>query len=81
MLSTRDTPRKTRLYNAIAKDYLPKQAEMMICRYIEEMEARIDARLSELERANSAAELASGQQKPARVVKQKAEERQRSEKE
>lgn len=74
MLSPQTTPRKTRLYNAIAKDYLPKQAEMMICKYIEEMEARMDARLSELERANAAAEPAAKQQKPTRATKQKAVE-------
>lgn len=38
-----DTPRKTKLYNQIAKDYLPKQADMMICRYIEGLERRIEA--------------------------------------
>ena len=35
------TPRKTKLYNQIAKDYTPKKAEMQICRYIEKLEQRI----------------------------------------
>lgn len=38
-----DTPRKTKLYNQLAKDYTPKQADMMICKYIEGLEARIAA--------------------------------------
>lgn len=35
------TPRKTKLYNQLAKDYTPKKAEMQICRYIEKLEQRI----------------------------------------
>ena len=38
-----NTPRKTRLYNELAKDYSPKRANMMICRYIEMLEGRIEA--------------------------------------
>ena len=44
-----ETPRKTKLYNQIAKDYNPKQAEMQICRYIEGLEARHETRTEELE--------------------------------
>lgn len=35
------TPRKTKLYNLLAKDYTPKKAEMQICQYIEKLEQRI----------------------------------------
>ena len=38
-----NTPRKTRLYNEIAKDFSPKRADMMICQYIEMLESRIEA--------------------------------------
>ncbi len=74
MLDTLNTPRKTRLYNTIAKDYLPKQAEMMICKYIEEMEARIEARLTALERESAAEEDTAKVAKKSKTAKQKAEE-------
>ena len=38
-----DTPRKTKLYHELAKDFSPKRADMMICRYIEMLEERIGA--------------------------------------
>lgn len=38
-----NTPRKTKLYNEIAKDFSPKRADMMICQYIEMLEGRIEA--------------------------------------
>jgi hypothetical protein len=31
------------LYHRIAKDFKPKEADMMICRHIEELEARLAA--------------------------------------
>jgi hypothetical protein len=36
-------PQQTALWRRIAKDYQPKEAEMKICRYIEELEGRIVA--------------------------------------
>lgn len=48
-MGTMDTPRKTKLYNEIAKDYQPKQAEMKICKYIEDLESRHEARIATLE--------------------------------
>lgn len=36
-------PRKTKLYNSLAKDFQPKQAAMRICQYIEDLEARHNA--------------------------------------
>ncbi len=74
MLDTLNTPLKTRLYNTIAKDYLPKQAEMMICKYIEEMEARIEAMLTALERESAAEEDTAKVAKKSKTAKQKAEE-------
>lgn len=41
MKSMETTPRKTKLYNQLVKDYAPKKAEMQICRYIEKLEQRI----------------------------------------
>lgn len=35
-------PQKTSLYKRICRDYRPKEAEMMICQYIEGLEARIE---------------------------------------
>lgn len=37
------TPRKTKLYNQIAKDYNPKKAAMQMCSYMEKLEKRIVA--------------------------------------
>ena len=48
-----DTPRKTRLYNQIAKDYMPKQAEMMICKYIEALEVRLATLERQMEEWNN----------------------------
>ena len=36
-------PRPNELYRTIAKDYNPKAAEMNICKYIQNLEARIEA--------------------------------------
>ncbi len=36
------------LYRKIAKDYNPKAAEMAICKYIQEMEIKHDAQITEL---------------------------------
>jgi hypothetical protein len=63
-----DTPRKTKLYLQLAKDFLPKQADMMICQYIEGLERRIavlEGRLSGIEEAKAAedAKPARGRQK------------------
>lgn len=38
-----NTPRKTKLYHELAKDFSPKRADMMICQYIEMLETRITA--------------------------------------
>lgn len=48
-----DTPRSmhttaSELYRSLAKDFTPKKAEMRICKYLEELEARI----VKLEQAN-----------------------------
>ncbi len=70
-----DTPRKTHLYNEIAKDYNPKQAEMNICRYVEGLEKRIE----DLEKATKAQvkpakEPAKAQAKPAKEPTKAASE-------
>ena len=47
------TPRKTKLYRTLCKDYSPKQADMQICKYIEGLEQRIadlEAKQSETKR-------------------------------
>lgn len=38
-----DTPRTNDLYRKLAKDYSPKQAEMLICKHIAALEERIAA--------------------------------------
>ncbi len=43
------TPRSNNLYRQIAKDYTPKQAEMNICKYIQQMEDRLTERIEDLE--------------------------------
>lgn len=48
-MDTNQAPRKTKLYNELAKDFNPKEAFMKVCRYIEGMERRI----KELEEATS----------------------------
>ncbi len=70
-----NTPRKTRLYNTIAKDYKPKEADMMICQYIEGLEARIatleaadaalEAKLSAIEALLASAEKSTRKNKAA----------------
>jgi len=68
-----DTPRKTTLYNQIAKDFQPKQADMMICKYIEGIEWRIEElerKSSERERA--AKELSEGNKATAKESKTSA---------
>ncbi len=36
-----ETPRKTKLYNELAKDFNPKQADMLICKHMEGIEKNV----------------------------------------
>jgi len=54
-----NTPRKTKLYNELAKDYQPKQAAMLMCQYMEGLEKRIADLESKIKKTETNGKLAN----------------------